>query len=208
MVDLAPQGGHGRLSPVLVEEAQAHAQGHDHHDDGCVGPPARECREEGRTHEEDEDRVADLPEQDGAGAHPASAQGVRSELAEPVGRLDGREPVRVAGQLREHFGGPHGGGVGQVQAARRDHTRRRVHAHLAGPPAPGPLLPCGSQSPPPGRELMASCSRNGVASRHEPLTLPRDRRSRTTDVKDHEGDHTWPGQCCHVHRESGRLWRC
>ena len=63
VADLASQGFHGHLGPVLVEEPQADAEGDDHHDDHGVGATAGQRRHQGRAEQHHQDRVADLTEQ-------------------------------------------------------------------------------------------------------------------------------------------------
>ena len=82
--DLGAERGHRHLRPVLVEEAQSDAEGDDHGDDHRVRAAAGQPRHQRRPEQEDQDRVADLAEEDSGGAHPVRAERVRPELAAAV----------------------------------------------------------------------------------------------------------------------------
>ena len=79
--DLAAEGGHRHLRPVLVEEAQTDAEGDDHRDDHRIGAATGQPRHQRRPEQEDQDRVPDLTEEDGGGTHPMRTERVRPELS-------------------------------------------------------------------------------------------------------------------------------
>ena len=89
VADLGPERGHRHLGPVLVDEAQADAQRHDHGDDHRVGAAAGQSGHQRRPQQEDQDRVPDLAQQHRAGPHLVGGQDVVTEPAEPRRGLDG-----------------------------------------------------------------------------------------------------------------------
>ena len=103
--DLGAEGRHRHLRPVLVEETQTDAEGDDHGDDHRVGAAPGQPRHQRRPEQKDQDRVSDLAEEDGGGAHLMRPSDVRPELSQPFRHLVGREPVGAAAQAREHLAG-------------------------------------------------------------------------------------------------------
>jgi hypothetical protein len=71
------------LRAELVDEAEPDAEADDREDDHRVGVLAdRECNSR-RGAEEDQQRVAQLPDEDGQGAHVVGPNGVWAKDAEP-----------------------------------------------------------------------------------------------------------------------------
>ena len=79
--DFGAERSHRHLRPVLVEEAQPDTQGDDHGDDHCVRTASGQPRYQGGDEQQDQDRVAELAEEDGRGVHPMRTERVRTELS-------------------------------------------------------------------------------------------------------------------------------
>jgi hypothetical protein len=79
--DLAAEGGHRYLRPVLVEEAQTDAEGDDHRDNHRVSATTGQPRHQRCPEQKNQDRVSDLSEKDGGGMHPMGSERVRPELS-------------------------------------------------------------------------------------------------------------------------------
>jgi hypothetical protein len=143
--DLGAEGSHRDLGPVLVEEAQADAEGDDHRDDQRVRTAPGQPRDKRRAEQENQDRVPDLAEHHGRHAHPVRAEHIGPELLQPPGGLRGRQAVRAGSQPGQHLSARQARGLCQAQLARRGARDRDHAASIAAsiPAGPGPLVSSG-----------------------------------------------------------------
>ena len=99
---LGPQARHRDFGGVLVEEAEADAQGHDDRDDDRVGSSTREPRDQGCAEEQQQYRIANLTEENGTGVDLVGRQDVRPVAGGVLTRPRGRDPrVRLRPWRRE-----------------------------------------------------------------------------------------------------------
>ena len=115
VADLLVQRLDGLLRPVLVEEAEPHGQRDDHHDDDGRRRLAGEARHQRGDHQQGQQGVADLVQQDPPAAGPVRPQGVGpGDLESPRGL--GRIESGVRGAQRgQDVGGRLRGGGAQIQ---------------------------------------------------------------------------------------------